>query len=147
MLFNPEDFEKLRLRQLISLPSKWQCIRGPYPSNQSKEHRVILIHKTEMELTFLSVQSETDWIKGKGSIPDIVCISSKEWNDLTNDMSYIVCRKGSLIKVTKDDFLKDLKNGKIKKIPIPESIISRIKNSISISKTFTKLEKDEILKK
>lgn len=116
------------------------------PKIQSKEHRVILIHKTETELTFLSIQSENDWIKHNMPIPDIVYISNKEWSDLTKDVSYIVCRKSSLIKVTINDFLEDLKSGKIQHIPIPETVISRVKISIHTSKTFTQSEKDEILK-
>ena len=146
MLFSAENIDELILCGFILTPKKWECVRGPYPSNQQKAHRVILIHKTETELTFLSVQSATDWIKKNMPILDIVCISNKEWDDLTNDRSYIVCRKGSLIKVSTDDFLEDLKNGEIHSIPIPESVVLRIKNSIRVSKTFTQLEKDEILK-
>lgn len=122
---------------------KWDCYFAPYP--KGKYHRIIIININYDTggLLCLTIQSNEFRPLVKYSV---VQIPQHFWkNELTNNFSFVVCEKASMLLINADEFIELLNKGKITKKIIPDIIIRDIKKGIQLSATFTDYDKTNIL--
>lgn len=119
---------------------KWSAYLAPLPKGSNKNHRIIIIYKTDINVKYFYITSKTEKAKItlRNDPTSYVELLSKDWDKLTKEKSCIRCDRGHLKEISikelqemyDDQLLKYL--GKIPK-EIQEKIIKAVNSSISYS--------------
>ena len=122
--------------------NKWYAYKAPLPENSPKSHTIIIAHRTETDIKYFYVTSQVDKakIRYRDDKDALVEIEKEEWAEL-KVKSCIQCGKGHLNRIDIDRF-KELyeRNEMTYAGAVPVSVISKIKQAINASITYTFIE-------
>ncbi len=86
---------------------KWTAYFAPLPKDSPKEHRIIIIYHTDVEVSFFWITSnEYSKTRLRDDSKALVEVFKHEWGNLTKDVSFIQCDRDHLEKISVQEFQK-----------------------------------------
>lgn len=131
------------------LLEKWSAYLAPLPKGSSKNHRIIIIYKTDINVKYFYITSKTETAKIilRNDPISYVELLNKDWDKLTKEKSCIRCDRGHLKEISIKE-LQELYDAQLLKYlgKIPKEIQEKIINAVNSSISYSFVEQAIITK-